>query len=995
MVGTYILFARPGDTAARLLFLVALSLLPPLTLHFQTVILLSPTLFVLESGLKILASGLLFSSFLHLFLLFPVTKGVARGREKWLRGLHLVNPLASGGIGILWGDSPAQRLALTQQISSLIGLVMLLASIAAIVHTYATVREPTSRSQIRWIAWGCAVGLLPYALLTGIPEAITGRGILPIEVTAFFVAVLPLAIAIAVARYRLFDINTVIHRSLLYGILMLLLAGLYLLMLWFLGAVLVRFTGQPSDTLVVFISTLIVSTAFWLLRSSAARLINRLFYRTRPDPQQILTEMSIKLGSAIQLEEVADLLTRVIPHRVGSPHGGLMAVTEDRSEMEVVSGTPLTIPTETVLEVWAEHNPEPILRSLPPEWFPAEALELMEERDVELLIPLLVGDEMVGLWTMRPRRSGVPYTTEETRALAALGRQAAVAVQNSQLVRRLEEHRQSLETEVGLQAHGLERERNRLNAILQNMADGLLVTSTDGRVLLVNPAFEEMMRRPARVMIGRPIEQALYLPTLANLVLRTAPEAEGRVVTADLERHDHVFKASSSALRDGSGIITVLRDITVEVEVDRMKTEFISTVSHELRTPLTSVLGFAKLIRRTLENSILPELDSERTLKAANRIADNLDIVVTEGERLTRLINDVLDIAKMEANKVDWDDRPIDVADLVELTVQSTASLATAKGLALTAQVPSGLPILTADPDRVRQVITNLISNAVKFTDQGEITVTAELLPASSSLHRAKDLPPASPAILVSVADTGVGIAREDLQRLFLRFQQLGTDGLTDKPVGTGLGLAICREIVTHYRGAIWAESHLGQGTTFKFALPVEEMEVAVPSPTVQPEQAAAAEPAPFSLQRQVARALILIADDEPAIRRLLSQTLEDEGYRTIVVSTGADAVDLARRRRPDLILLDVMMPGISGFDVLQILRSDPDTAKIPVMILSMVENRQRGLALGADAYLTKPIDRVELLDTIVGLLSTKDSGGGELSGSRPPRTLTPEEATE
>jgi CheY-like chemotaxis protein len=333
------------------------------------------------------------------------------------------------------------------------------------------------------------------------------------------------------------------------------------------------------------------------------------------------------------------------------------------------------------------------------------------------------------------------------------------------------------------------------------------------------------------------------------------------------------------------------------------------------------------------------------------------------------LINDVLDIAKMEAGRIEWRDQPLDLATVIRQAVQNVQAMAIGKQLTLTVQLDEiGVPVV-ADPDRILQVIANLLSNAIKFTDRGTVTVTARPLAAGEEVHGWRaPLPHHSGGaaegpggVLVTVQDTGVGIPAEALPRLFQRFQQIG-DTLRDKPKGTGLGLAISREIVTHYGGAIWAESEVGVGSLFCFTLPLMPTAPATPlkSP-VQPETTGRSPVDPQSCT-------LLVVDDDGAIRALLRQTLSEVGYQVLEAADGAVAIAEARRSRPDLLILDVRMPGLSGFDVIQVLKSDPNTVQIPILILS-VEAQQRSLELGAAAQLTKPVDPELLLKTVARLL--------------------------
>ncbi len=241
-------------------------------------------------------------------------------------------------------------------------------------------------------------------------------------------------------------------------------------------------------------------------------------------------------------------------------------------------------------------------------------------------------------------------------------------------------------------------------------------------------------------------------------------------------------------------------------ELDRLKSDFLSNVSHELRTPMTSVFGFARLVRKKLEDAIFPKVAAdEKTARAISQVRENLDIITQESERLTRLINDVLDSAKLEAGQMEWDFAAVSPRGLIERTIAVTAPLAGQKGLALESEIAPDLPAVRGDENRLLQVLINLVGNAVKFTDHGQISLRAERQGAF---------------VRFSVQDSGCGIAEEDRGKVFDKFRQIG-DTLTDKPHGTGLGLSICQQIVRHHGGEIWLESQPGAGSVFFLTVPV------------------------------------------------------------------------------------------------------------------------------------------------------------------------------
>ncbi len=391
-------------------------------------------------------------------------------------------------------------------------------------------------------------------------------------------------------------------------------------------------------------------------------------------------------------------------------------------------------------------------------------------------------------------------------------------------------------------------------------------------------------------------------------------------------------------------------------DANEAKSAFLSTVSHELRTPLTSVLGFAKIIRKRLEDKIFPAVtvDDQKIKRTMKQVSENLDVVVSEGERLTSLINDVLDLAKIESGRMEWNFKPIFLQDVISRAVSATSSLFEQKKLQLVKKIPENLPLVSGDEDKLIQVVINLLSNAVKFTDKGKISIEA---------YEDKG------QVIFEIQDTGIGIADDDRHKIFERFRQAG-DTLTDKPQGTGLGLPICREIIEHHGGIIWLNSEYNVGSTFFFSIPIIG--------DVASKQPMQLDRILNSLKKQIKHTslknleevpTILVVDDDTPIRSLLRQELGEAGYQVKEAANGKAALDMVRISKPDLIILDVMMPEINGFDVAAVLKNDPATMDIPIIILSIVQDKERGLRIGVDRYLTKPIDTEKLFHEVDELL--------------------------
>lgn len=486
--------------------------------------------------------------------------------------------------------------------------------------------------------------------------------------------------------------------------------------------------------------------------------------------------------------------------------------------------------------------------------------------------------------------------------------------------------------------------------------------------LLINEDMEGNRAKLGVEHIGRKTASYLGVPIpsggqVIGVISVQSTDQEGRFTEADQRLLSTIASAVGVALHNAKLFEETKQARAAAEEADAAKSSFLSTVSHELRTPLTSVLGFAKIIRRRLEERLFPLIpeDDRRVQQAKVQVLENLSVVVSEGERLTKLIDDVLDLAKIEAGKFTWNMASVSIAEVIERAVSATASLFEAKKLQLIRDVDSELPNINGDQDRLIQVVINLISNAVKFTDAGSITCSARLDNGS---------------VVVSVKDSGIGIAPADQPKVFERFKQVG-DTLTDKPKGTGLGLPICKEIVEYHGGTIWVNSAPGKGSTFSFTLPVPEensqMEL-LPSKISPARKPVDIETLIRQLREKVAThrprsKSVLVVDDDANIRSLLSQELTEAGYSVRLADDGRKALALIREDTPGLVILDVMMPEMNGFDVAAVLKNDPATMDIPIMILSIVEDKERGFRLGVDRYLTKPIDTASLFREVDALL--------------------------
>lgn len=518
----------------------------------------------------------------------------------------------------------------------------------------------------------------------------------------------------------------------------------------------------------------------------------------------------------------------------------------------------------------------------------------------------------------------------------------------------------SMEQEVNKATGDLREHMAYLSAIIDNLADGLLVVTPSGSVSLMNPVMREYFDLGEMDYTGFAVKDVFptEVSEFAQGLLTCSVNAKAAEIPLS---RDRIAKGVGSCIKSRNnqcmGGVLLLRDITREKELDQLKTDFISTVSHELRTPMTSVLGFAKIIRKKLDRIIFPAIGKDQPVgKSVEQVQGNMGIIVSEAERLTDLINDVLDIAKMEAGEVQWRRQVVNMNDIIRQSIDSTRGLLKDRDIQVTTDVEKDLPTVQGDRARLVQVMVNLISNSVKFTEQGNIVCRA-----------IRD----GSQVLVSVIDSGVGISEVAQRDIFDKFKQAG-DTLTEKPTGTGLGLPICRQIVEHHGGRIWVESSVGQGSTFSFNLPLpttplekEDTNRCVPL-LPKPEAAMLVrDPA-----QPVADPLVLVVDDDLTLGSYLVQVFEDQGFRVKVAYNGEDAVEMAADLMPNLIIMDLMMPGMDGRTAIRCLRSNPFTRHIPILVLSALSDMGES---GGDIALTKPVDDMRLIEVARSLLLEKD----------------------
>jgi signal transduction histidine kinase/CheY-like chemotaxis protein len=438
---------------------------------------------------------------------------------------------------------------------------------------------------------------------------------------------------------------------------------------------------------------------------------------------------------------------------------------------------------------------------------------------------------------------------------------------------------------------------------------------------------------PAAVLVVLNRYQSLFhgsdLELLGALGAQTALMAERRAIVADQEQLAQRLAATVEALRAAAAA----------------KSDFLASMSHELRTPLSAILGFSDLMRH--------EAHSGETVSVPLEWVEHIH---AGGSHLLTLINDVLDLAKVEAGRLDLHPEPVDLAGAMAESVSGLRPLAERKHLRV--EVNATALTATVDRGRFRQIMYNLLSNAIKYTPDGG-TISVNAVGTATQVQ-------------VAVADSGIGIALADQPHVFEEFRQVG-DPSTREP-GTGLGLALTRRLVEAHGGTIELESVLGRGSRFMVSLPVGIASAAgvpvtggIPAAGVPGAEIPAAEvpvdghQQPVGARRAPGLDLLLVEDDPSAVR-LLREYVERSGYQLRVAGDGESALEMAHAQRPDAVLLDVLLPGVDGWEVLRRLKADVQLGDVPVVIVTVVDEREVGMALGAVDYLLKPIRRERLL---------------------------------
>lgn len=546
----------------------------------------------------------------------------------------------------------------------------------------------------------------------------------------------------------------------------------------------------------------------------------------------------------------------------------------------------------------------------------------------DIFLPVLSNENEVEAILVFSRFGG-PFSDEEMQEYVGLTKQISISLQKIALYEQSEQARETVQH------------------ILNTVQEGIHFVDKNGNSKIVNKQMVALLQKQSIVELeGASYEQwARGLVEQSDAGKTLCDYLQSIIFNGDEEREPFVYHLpqkrkviqvyAKPLYRNGErqGTVFVHRDITKEFEVDQMKSEFVSTVSHELRTPLSSVLGFTELM-------LTKELKPERQKKY-------LTTIYQEAKRLTALINDFLDVQRMESGKQTYDKKYEDLVSIIENVIDTQKVNTTIHQFHVRKETDK--TTVLGDRDKLAQVFTNLISNAIKYSPEGG-NITVRIYERGNRL-------------CVDVQDEGLGIPEEAIPNLFTKFYRV--DNSDRRRIGgTGLGLAIVKEIVKAHEGEVTVTSELKKGSTFTVSLPLVTL-------------ARGGDDERETDEKQ-AHAHVIIVEDDENLAALLEAELKDSGFRVKLVKEGKEAIELIQKEKPDAVVLDIMLEehDTSGWDVLKALKQNEELAHIPIIISSALEEREKGMALGANSYFVKPYQPSQLSKTILQMLLNKERQG-------------------
>ncbi len=663
--------------------------------------------------------------------------------------------------------------------------------------------------------------------------------------------------------------------------------------------------------------------------------------RRRADEQQALLDTLSDLSAELELSKLFQAVLERAASLLGVSGGELAIFDEARQELVIIANFNTgTVSTGTRLKV-GEGAMGHVARTLEPlvipdyqTWAGRSAQYAQVDAHAVAVVPLLIRGRLVGalsVWHADRRKAFGPG---DLRLVNLFAPQAAIAIENARLYSAAQHQKQYFEE------------------LVKNNPVAIVALDNAYNIVSVNPAFERLFGYAEDEVVGRNLDSLITTEEMRREAVGYTQQAADhhavKVVRQRLRRDGTLVDVEVLAVPvtvggERVGVMGLYHDVTelllarqAAEAANSAKSQFLASMSHELRTPLNAIIGYSEM------------LEEEAADTGQDGFVPDLQKIRAAGRHLLALINDILDLSKIEAGKLELFLETFDVRQVIGEVATTIAPLVEKNGNRLEIRCAEGVGRMHSDLTRTRQVLLNLLSNACKFTQGGSIALAA-------ARERADD---GNEWVVLRVSDSGIGMTPEQLSRLFEAFAQ--ADASTARNYGgTGLGLAITRRFSRMMGGDVTVESRPGAGSTFTVRLPALLGEARGRTETPAPPAAPADASAPAQ------SGTLLVIDDDPEARALMRRFLGKEGFRIEEAADGESGIRMARELRPAVITLDVLMPGMDGWAVLGALKGDPELAGIPVILATIVDEEHLGFALGASEYLTKPIDRERLVTVL------------------------------
>ncbi|MFC2043435.1 ATP-binding protein [Chloroflexota bacterium] len=690
--------------------------------------------------------------------------------------------------------------------------VNLLIVFALLAYRYRHPTYPGTRGKIRIVALGGGLTVIPIVMLTILPDALLHQPFIPYDLTFLLLGLLPITYGYSIYRFHLIEIEAHVNRGATFILVYSILAGFYLVL--YAAFQILLPPGVAVSPIINTLLVLVLATFFIPLHGRVKKIVDTIFYGGWYDYRSAVSEMTQGLEQITEFRALAKTISArlVETFRLEETCVFLRDLDGDFSVIEVYPRSGLGNSKMAAYPVLPRTSLTYLLRigaiervslrnALSEVTLTPQELQLLNSEQINLWVPVIGHGLILGLLALGPKLGGDVFSGEDLDILRILARQMSPVIENIHLVTQLRQHTTELEDRVKERTLELHNAKERVEAVLASVGEGVFVTDLEDRVLIVNEAFERQSGYSASDIINRNHLQLLEGYNEPNLILQMQSSlAGGEIWSGELVHQrkggdPYDIHLTIAPVRDLSaqvvGYVGSQRDITRQKELDRLKDMFVSNVSHELRTPTTNIRLYLEL---------LEDAPPEKSSKY-------LSVIKEQSQLLTKLVEDILDLSRLamsRAKKVEFE--KIDLNLLAEQVVTAHFPLADATGLNLLFEPCPDLPTILGDQNLMSRVINNLVSNAVRYTPKGNIKVRTYKSDCQ---------------IYLSVHDTGIGIESGDLPHIFERFYR-GQGVRQSKVHGTGLGLSIVKEIVEQHDGSIEVNSEFGKGSTFKLMLPIK-----------------------------------------------------------------------------------------------------------------------------------------------------------------------------